>query len=98
MGHHSFRPPLEAYHGVHETEARPQSISKSICAAIVVLNDDGLELRNQYAAHNKSGPFDHHEGTNFISFTRRDGRLRPVSGHYYTDATRRSFGELCFVV
>ena len=23
MEHHSFRPPLEAYHGVHETEARP---------------------------------------------------------------------------
>ena len=23
MGHHSFRPPLEADHGVHEIEARP---------------------------------------------------------------------------
>lgn len=54
MGHHSFRPPLEAYHGVHETEARPgpSGIGKTHLAVALGYNatQNGIKTRFVSAA------------------------------------------------
>jgi SMODS-associating 2TM, beta-strand rich effector domain len=75
------------------------STSNSITASLEPINPTRIMLRNQYRAMPKAGtatPLQSHEGANNIIIMFDKKGAKPLTGTYYTEATRHTHGEIEF--
>ncbi len=81
------------------TLATDISHSRSLTAAITLSDPQTVILTNEYSVDRKAKApknFDPHLGTNRILIGVEKGTPTKLSGHYYTESNRGSYGDIAF--